>query len=100
MPIPLGAPLAVARRSADRPPQNGPVPRQPLRCGGLRPDDARRRAAPECIGGTELYETNTLIGPKIFSTYIKPVARAEVDDLVTEHPEIQKMWPVLGTMDW
>lgn len=94
------AELAVARRSRDRSPQEGPVPRQPLRCGGLCPDDARRRGGSEDIGRTELYETNALIGPKIFSIYIKPVARAEVDDLVTGHPNIQKMWPVLGTMDW
>lgn len=62
-----------------------------------------RRSTPggsEGIGRTELYETNALIGPKIFSIYIKPVARAEVDNIVTGHPNIQKMWPVLGTMDW
>jgi AhpD family alkylhydroperoxidase len=52
------------------------------------------------IGKTELYEINTLIGLKIFSNYVNHVAQTEVDDLVTEHPDIEEMWPVLGTMDW
>jgi len=54
----------------------------------------------EGIGKTELYEINTLIGLKIFSNYVNHVAQTEVDELVTDHPEIQEMWPVLGKMDW
>jgi len=52
------------------------------------------------VGRTELYEINALIGLKIFSNYVNHVAQTAVDDLVTEHPDIQEMWPVLGTMDW
>lgn len=52
------------------------------------------------IGRTELYEINTLIGLKIFSNYVNHIAHTEVDDLVTENPDIQEMWPVLGKMDW
>jgi AhpD family alkylhydroperoxidase len=54
----------------------------------------------EGIRRTELYEINTLIGLKIFSNYVNHIAQTEVDDVVTEHPDIQEMWPVLGTMDW
>ena len=54
----------------------------------------------EGIGKTELYEINTLIGLKIFSNYVNHVAQTEVDEMVTDHPEIQEMWPVLGEMDW
>ncbi len=90
--------------------------------GGL-PDDSRLRALVQATrrlldkhgwldeddlssmqwGGvdkTELYEINTLIGLKIFSNYVNHIAQTEVDDLVTDHPEIQEMWPVLGKMDW
>lgn len=52
------------------------------------------------IGKTELYEINTLIGLKIFSNYVNHVAQTEVDPVVKENPDIQEMWPVLGTMDW
>jgi len=52
------------------------------------------------IGRTELYEINAIIGLKVFSNYVNHVAHTEVDDLVTEHPDIQEMWPVLGQMDW
>jgi len=52
------------------------------------------------IGRMELYEINALIGLKIFSNYVNHVAQTEVDDVVTEDPEIQEMWPVLGRMDW
>jgi AhpD family alkylhydroperoxidase len=54
----------------------------------------------EGIGKAELYEINTLIGLKIFSNYVNHIAQTEVDDLVTDNPEIQEMWPVLGKMDW
>ncbi len=54
----------------------------------------------EGIGKAELYEINTLIGLKIFSNYVNHVAQTEVDDVVTDNPEIQEMWPVLGKMDW
>ncbi|MFB6248581.1 MAG: hypothetical protein ABEL97_08435 [Salinibacter sp.] len=54
----------------------------------------------EGIGRTELYEINTLIGLKIFSNYVNHVAQTAVDDVVTDPPDIQEMWPVLGTMDW
>lgn len=54
----------------------------------------------EGIGKTELYEINTIIGLKIFSNYVNHIAQTEVDELVTEHPDIQEMWPVLGKMDW
>jgi AhpD family alkylhydroperoxidase len=54
----------------------------------------------EGIGKTELYEINTLIGLKIFSNYVNHVAQTEVDEMVTEHPDIQEMWPVLRKMDW
>ena len=58
------------------------------------------RLAEAGVGRAELYEINTLIGLKIFSNYVNHVAQTEVDDLVTEHPDIQEMWPVLGEMDW
>lgn len=54
----------------------------------------------EGVGKTELYEINTLIGLKIFSNYVNHVAQTEVDEMVTNHPDIQEMWPVLGKMDW
>jgi uncharacterized short protein YbdD (DUF466 family) len=52
------------------------------------------------VGKAELYEINTLIGLKIFSNYVNHIAQTEVDEMVTDHPEIQEMWPVLGKMDW
>jgi Uncharacterized conserved protein len=52
------------------------------------------------VGKTELYEINTLVGLKIFSNYVNHVAQTEVDEVVTEHPDVQEMWPVLGQMDW
>jgi len=52
------------------------------------------------VSKTELYEINTLIGLKIFSNYVNHIAQTEVDEVVTDHPEIQEMWPVLGKMDW
>ena len=58
------------------------------------------RLAEAGVGRAELYEINTLIGLKIFSNYVNHVAQTEVDDVVTEHPDIQEMWPVLGEMDW
>jgi len=67
--------------------------------GWLDEEDLADLAA-EGVGRTELYEINTLIGLKIFSNYVNHIAQTAVDDLVTEHPDIQEMWPVLGTMDW
>jgi AhpD family alkylhydroperoxidase len=67
---------------------------------GWLDDDNQSSLQWEGIGKTELYEINTLIGLKIFSNYVNHIAQTEVDDLVTDHPEIQEMWPVLGKMDW
>lgn len=52
------------------------------------------------INPTELYEINVLIGLKIFSNYVNHVARTEVDEPITQAPNIQEMWPVIGTMKW
>jgi AhpD family alkylhydroperoxidase len=52
------------------------------------------------IGRAELYEINVLIGLKTFSNYVNHVAQTALDDYVTQHPDVQEMWPVLGTMDW
>ena len=54
----------------------------------------------EGIGRTELYEINALVGLKIFSNYVNHVAQTEVDGVVTDDPDVQEMWPVLGQMDW
>jgi AhpD family alkylhydroperoxidase len=67
---------------------------------GWLDDDDRARLNGADVSETELYEINTLIGLKIFSNYVNHVAQTEVDDVVTEHPDIQEMWPVLGEMDW
>lgn len=52
------------------------------------------------VGRTELYEINVLIGLKIFSNYVNHVAQTEVDELVQQDENIQKMWPVIGQMSW
>lgn len=52
------------------------------------------------IERSELYEINAIIGMKIFSNYVNHIAQTEVDNVVTDNPDIQDMWPVLGTMDW
>jgi AhpD family alkylhydroperoxidase len=67
---------------------------------GWLSDDEREAFQEAGIGRTELYEINALIGLKIFSNYVNHVAQTEVDDVVTEDPEIQEMWPVLGQMEW
>jgi AhpD family alkylhydroperoxidase len=67
---------------------------------GWLDEEDRAQLEEQGIGRTELYEINTLIGLKIFSNYVNHVAQTEVDELVTESPDIQEMWPVLGEMDW
>lgn len=52
------------------------------------------------VGRTELYEINTLIALKTFSNYVNHIADTDLDDVVTDHPDIQEMWPVIGEMDW
>lgn len=67
---------------------------------GWLDDDELAQLDDAGIGRTELYEINTLIGLKTFSNYVNHVADTEVDEVVTEDPDIQEMWPVLGKMDW
>jgi AhpD family alkylhydroperoxidase len=67
---------------------------------GWLDEDDRSNLQWEGVSETELYEINTLIGLKIFSNYVNHVAQTEVDEMVTDHPDIQEMWPVLGKMDW
>jgi AhpD family alkylhydroperoxidase len=67
---------------------------------GWLDDDDRTELESTGVGKAELYEINTLIGLKIFSNYVNHIAQTEVDEMVTDHPEIQEMWPVLGKMDW
>jgi AhpD family alkylhydroperoxidase len=76
------------------------VTRRLLDKRGWFDEDDRADLQGEGIGKTELYEINTLIGLKIFSNYVNHVAQTEVDEVITDHPEIQEMWPVLGKMDW
>lgn len=52
------------------------------------------------VSRTDLYEINVLIGLKIFSNYVNHVARTEVDEPITQAPNIQEMWPVVGKMKW
>ena len=67
---------------------------------GWLDDEDRSNLEWDGVSETELYEINTLIGLKIFSNYVNHVAQTEVDEMVTDHSEIQEMWPVLGKMDW
>jgi len=76
------------------------VTRRLLDKRGWLDDGDLDRLVGENVGRTELYEINALIGLKIFSNYVNHVAQTAVDDLVKESPDIQEMWPVLGTMDW
>jgi len=67
--------------------------------GWLDADDLDRLAE-DGVGRTALYEINTLIGLKTFSNYVNHVAQTALDEQVTDHDDIQEMWPVLGKMDW
>ncbi len=66
---------------------------------GMLDDEELGRLTDQGLRRTDLYEINMLIGLKIFSNYVNHVAQTEVDEVVTEDPEIRSMWSVLGTMD-
>ncbi len=42
---------------------------------------------------------NSLIARHIFSSTVRHVANTEVDGGLTIDPDVQEMWPVLGTTD-
>jgi uncharacterized peroxidase-related enzyme len=51
------------------------------------------------IDRAELYEISTIVGLKLFSNYVNHVAQTPLDDEIVQHPRIQSMWDVIGTMD-